>query len=164
MTEAAALAETLDKTRSLTRFYLSHLKDVDPQERLELRGYRLNSIYWICAHLVWAEDNLAIRMTGGESVAPDWASNFRIGSSGELPNDRPAFKTVLDTMKQVHDAAIRHIRGLTSEQLDENNTENFHFGDGDATKRMIIQHCIRHEGTHLGQLSLIAKIYGKKII
>lgn len=164
MTEAQVLADTLDKTRDLTRFYLSNLKEVNPEEPIVVNGENINSLYWICAHLLWAENNLAIRMCGGESVAPEWAENFAIKSSGVLPADKPDFKTLLQEMKRVHEAALQYIRTLTTEQLNEENTAQFHFGDGNTSKRLMIQHCIRHEGTHLGQLSLIARILGKKLI
>lgn len=164
MTEAEVLADTLDKTRALTKFYLSSLKEVNPEEPIIVNGENLNSLYWICAHLLWAEDNLAIKMTGGTSIAPEWAKHFPIKSSGELPAERPDFKTVLAEMKKVHEASIQHIKTLSSEQLNEENPAGFHFGDGNTTKRMMLQHCIRHEGTHLGQISLIARIFGKKLI
>lgn len=164
MTEAEVLADTLDKTRALTKFYLSNLKEVNPVEPITINGENLNSLYWICAHLLWAEDYLAIKMTGGTSIAPEWVKHFSIKSSGELPAERPDFKTVLTEMKKVHEASIQHIKTLSSEQLNEENPFGFHFGDGNTTKRMMLQHCIRHEGTHLGQISLIARIFGKKLI
>ena len=164
MTQAQLLADTFDKTRQLSKFYLSKLKEVNAEETIVLNGYETNSIYWIAAHLIWAEDYLAIIETGGKSIAAEWVKKFAINTDGELPDNRPDFKTVLDEMKRVHEAAMNHINTLSDEQLDEQNTTGFHFGDGNATKRMMLQHCIRHEGTHLGQLSLLAKIYGKQTI
>lgn len=164
MTKAQVLADTLDKSRQLTKFYLSKLKGVNPEDSIILNGYETNCIYWIAAHLVWAEDYLGIIELGGKSTVPDWVKKFAIKSDGELPEERPDFKTVLDELKRVHEAAVNHINSLTDEQLDEPNVTGFHFGDGNATKLMMIQHCIRHEGTHLGQLSLLAKIYGQQTV
>jgi uncharacterized damage-inducible protein DinB len=164
MTKAQLLADTFDKTRQLTKFYLSKLKEVNPEESLNINGYEANCLYWIAAHLVWAEDYLGIIELGGKSIAPEWAKKFAIKSDGELPEDRPDFKTVLGELKRVHEAAMQHIGSLSDEQLEEQNLTGFHFGDGNASKLMMIQHCIRHEGTHLGQLSLLSKIYGQQTV
>ncbi len=164
MTQAQLLADTLDKTRQLTKFYLSKLKGVNPEDTLNLNGYETNSIYWIAAHLVWAEDYLGIVELGGKSFAPEWVKKFAIKSDGKLPEDRPDFKSILDELKRVHEAALQQISSLSDEQLNEQNFTGFHFGDGNSTKMMMIQHSIRHEGTHLGQLSLLAKIYGQQTV
>jgi hypothetical protein len=164
MTEGEVLADTLDKTRKLTHFYLSHLKELNPEEPIVIGKEKLNSIYWMAAHLIWAEDYLALEMTGAPKTALPWVQHFSIKSSGELPSDRPSFADVLEEMKRVHRIAIEHVKHLSSDILDQENPVKFHFGDGNTTKRMMIQHCIRHEGTHTGQLSYIARIFGKKII
>lgn len=164
MTQAQLLADTLDKNRQLTRFYISKLKDINPESVLELNGYKTNSLFWIVAHLIWAEDYLGILELGGKSIAPDWAKKCAINSDGTLPENRPDFKNALDEMKSVHESALNFINTVSDEQLAEQNVTGFHFGDGNATKLMMLQHCIRHEGTHLGQLSLLAKIHGKQTV
>lgn len=164
MTQAQLLADTFAKTRQLTKFYLSKLKDENPEQVFKINGKKFNSIYWIVAHLIWAEDNLAIAQITGKSEAAEWVKHFAIHADGSLPENKPDFKTVLNEMKRIHELALNTITALSDEQLSEQNTTGFHFGDGDSTKRMMIQHCIRHEGTHLGQISLLAKLYGKQTI
>ncbi len=164
MTQAQLLADTFANTRALTRFYLSKLKDVNPEAQLELNGYKANSIYWIVAHLIWAEDYIGVIELGGQSNAPEWAKKFAIKSDGLLPEGRPDFKSVLDEMKRVHEATLQFLGTVTDEQLQEQNKTGFHFGDGKNSKLTMLQHLIRHEGTHLGQLSLIAKVYGKQTV
>ena len=52
---------------------------------------------------------------------------------------------------------------VTEEELDKDNETGIAFGEN-TSKRFMAMHTIRHEGTHCGQLSLIAKMYGKQTV
>ena len=162
MTQAELLADTLDRTRGLTRYYTSLLRETNPEAQIDVNGIKLNSLYWLIAHLIWAEDNLAVQMTGGQSVAPEWAEKYCINSNGILHEGRPDFKTLLAELKRVHEASLAHIRQLTDEDLAQPNPAGMHFGDGDTSRRVMIQHAIRHEGTHVGHLGWLCKLQGIK--
>jgi hypothetical protein len=155
LTQAQLLADTLDKARGLTKWYLSLLKDTDMKHTFEFSGIKLNSPLWIAAHLAWAENMLILQSTGGDVIKIDWLEKVTLGS----PHDTsllPDTKEVLSTMKNIHEASMSHLATLSDAALDEPNLTGISFGSD--TKRSIIQHAIRHEATHVGHLSWICKL------
>lgn len=165
MNEANILADVFEQTRQLSRFYISRLKDTDPTTTITVGEIPLNSAYWIVAHLAWAEHFLLVQGTGGAPLKSEWAwlSQYGFGSDGKIANNSPNFKTTLDTLNQVHAEAMQYLNSLPPETLDEENTLGFSFG-GLNTKRSIIQHAIRHEGTHAGHLGWLCKLNGAKTV
>tara|TARA_R110002072_G_scaffold49327_2_gene134158 strand:- start:227 stop:766 length:540 start_codon:yes stop_codon:yes gene_type:complete len=158
------LATMMDEQRNLTRFYLSKLKGEDMNREFEVNGYTTNSPYWILAHLCWAENMLAIRSLGGKGVDIPWLKNFKIQSpKGVKPVNQPSLEDVLSAFKQIHTVALETISNLSDEELDTENVLGLAFGEN-KSKRFMAMHAVRHEGTHCGQLSLIAKMYGKQTI
>ncbi|HLP49555.1 MAG TPA: DinB family protein [Chitinophagales bacterium] len=157
--EAILLADTFQKVRDLTRWYFSLLKNADPYMQWETNGQKLNSAAWLAAHLVWAEDFLIVKATGGKGFDLPWLDNYKLGSAGNLHEDKPDMKYLLDLLKQGHENAHAHLLSLTDEKMGEENAFGFGFG-GVKTNRMMVQHCIRHEGMHAGHLSWLCKIKG----
>ena len=45
------IAEQMDQTREMTRFYLSQLKDEDPYEVHVINNKKINPIIWEIGHL-----------------------------------------------------------------------------------------------------------------
>lgn len=159
-TEAIALADTYESVRALTRWYFSKLKDVDMAKQFEVEGHKLNSAYWILAHLIWAENFLLIQALGGKPFEYSWLSKYAIGTPcPEHTQDLPGVKQLFDIWKEVHPAAMQHVRSLSDEILATNNPLDMGFG-GDNSYRMMIQHAIRHEALHTGHLSWLCKLYG----
>ncbi len=70
-------------------------------------------------------------------------------------------ETILADMKSVHDAVNKFIPTLSEEQLEEKNVLGMKFGPNESKRYMLI-HAIRHEGTHAGQLGWLCKIHGIK--
>jgi uncharacterized damage-inducible protein DinB len=105
---------------------------------------------------------LLVEAMGHPKLDIPWLGKFAIGTTPSTEG-LPPFEEVLATFKAVHEHALTHLRTMTDEQLDAENILGINFG-GKTTKRFIAMHAIRHEGTHLGQLSLIAQFYGKKTI
>ena len=155
--EAVLLADTFQKSRDLTRWYLSLLKDSDAHKQWELNGQRLNSILWLASHIVWAENFLLIKGIGGQPVAIDWVEHYNISSKGDIHHPEHNMKNVMATMKEVHEKAMAHVVTITDEQMDAENPAGFGFG-GVKTNRILIQHAIRHESQHTGHLSWLCKI------
>jgi hypothetical protein len=162
-TETTILADMMDKTRQLTRFYISNLKTVDPYEMIDFGGKKFNSVYWLTAHLIWAEDYLIVQGTGGKSVAPDWAAHYMIKSDSSLHEGHGDFKSLLADMKRVHEEAMTYLRAQDDTILDKDNALGFHFGDGDASNRFIVMHAVRHEGGHSGNLAWLCKMHEIKL-
>ena len=163
-TSGKVLATMMDEQRNLTRFYLSKLKGEDMYREFDVNGYTTNSPYWILAHLCWAENMLAIQSLGGKGVDITWLNDFKIHSpKREKPASHPSLEEVLAAFKQIHAAALETISSLTDPELDQENSLGLAFGDN-KSKRFMAMHAVRHEGTHCGQLSLIAKMYGKATV
>lgn len=125
---------------------------------------KLNSAYWILAHLIWAENFLLIQALGGKAFEYDWLPKFAIGVPCPEPGGNlPEVKQLLDIWKEVHPAAMQHVRSLSDDVLATDNPMGMGFG-GDNSYRMMIQHAIRHEAMHTGHLSWLCKLYGIKTV
>lgn len=155
--QAILLAGTLQKVRDLTKWYFSLLKDADPYKEWEVNGTKLNSIAWLAAHIIWAENFLILGGTGGKPLRAEWLNHYRLGCDGSLHEPAPDMKFILNTLKEVHTLAHEHLLTLTDEVLEQPNPVNFVFG-ADNTHRMLIQHTIRHEAMHTGHLSWLCRI------
>ena len=155
--EALVLSDTFQKTRDLTRWYLSLLKEVDPYKHWEVNGTRLNSAIWLASHITWAENFLILKGTGGQAVELDWLDNYNIKSSGDLHHNDHNMKIVMAAMKEVHERAMAHLISLSDEKMEEENVLGFGFG-GIKTNRMLVIHSVRHEAMHTGHLSWLCKI------
>ena len=163
-TEAIALADAFESVRTLTKWYLSKMKEVDMHKVFEMDGLKFNSAYWITAHLVWSEHYILLVGMGGKPMDIPWLDQFGLGS--KFPDDfnsLPPVKEVLGAWKEVHAAAMKQLRSLPDELLDKENPTGFGFG-GDNSYRMMIQHAIRHEAIHAGHLSWLCKMYKIKTI
>ncbi|MGB0368719.1 MAG: DinB family protein [Flavobacteriales bacterium] len=164
VTTGKVLAKMLDEQRNLTRFYLSKLKGEDMNREFEINGFTTNSPYWIIAHLCWAENSVGLKSLGHSGVDIPWLNDFRIGSAkGDKPASNPSLEEVLAAFKQIHATTVEYISSLSEEELDKDNETGIAFGEN-KSKRFMAMHTIRHEGTHCGQLSLIAKMYGKQTV
>ena len=157
--ESKTFADTFQSARDLTKWYLSLLKQVDPKKELVVGDKKLNSIYWLGAHLVWAEDFLIVKGTGGKGADIPWLEHYKLGSDGSLHEGHGDFKSVLQDMKTVHENAMQHLLTLDDEKLQQTNPLGFGFG-GNNSNRMMVIHAIRHEGTHVGHLGWLCKLHG----
>jgi hypothetical protein len=158
------LARMLDEQRNLTRYYLSKLKGEDMHRQFEVNGYTTNSPYWVLAHLCWAENSVGLKSLGHSGLDIPWLDDFRIGSPKELKSEnQPSLEVVFAAFKQIHAVTVEYLSGLTESELDEDNATGIAFGEN-RSKRFMAMHTVRHEGTHCGQLSLIAQMYGKKTV
>ena len=158
-TEAQVLAHMLGRTREYTLFYLRGLKDVDVHRRFVCEGKELNTVYWLVAHLATSENGLFLRATGGPFEKFSWAKHFTLGSIGLPREECPPFSEIWHTFKTVHEKTMAHLPTLTDEHLEGPNITGLPFGD---TMRDVITHGIRHEGSHIGHLGWLCKLYGIK--
>ena len=161
--ESETLADTYEAVRGLTKFYFSQAKDIDVHKRWGVDGITFNSIYWMVGHLTWTEHMLLVEgLTGNKADIP-WLEDFAMGTNPPDRNSNPTFEEALKKLDEVHTEAVKNIRSLTDEQLDEPNHQGIAFM-GKNTKRNVIMHAIRHEPMHIGQLSWILKLNGIKIV
>jgi uncharacterized damage-inducible protein DinB len=154
--ESAVLWDTFQKTRDLTKWYFSLLKEADPLKRWEVNGAQLNSILWLASHLAWAENFIAFKGTCGKGVDIAWLDHYKLGADGSLHNEAHTMRAALDAIKTVHEQTGAHVLTLTDEQLEAGNAYGMGFG-GLSNNRILLQHLIRHEAMHTGHLSWLAK-------
>ncbi len=161
--EANTLADMLESSRQLSRYYLSFTAELDLDRRFMVHDFHTNSIHWIVAHMAWAQDFLILKGVGNKSMDLPWFEAFRIGKESPETEHYPPYAETLDAFNNVHTASIELIRTLTSEQLDMANHSELSFGP-DNTKRAVIRHAIRHESMHCGHLSWLLRMHGRKVI
>ncbi|MCZ2356456.1 MAG: DinB family protein [Bacteroidia bacterium] len=160
--ESKTLANTLNNARQLTQFYLHHTKDVDVEKQFSIDNFTTNNIHLVC-HLAWAENFLILNGVGGKGIKKEWLQNFQIGSDYPDASKFPAYSESLETFDEIHKQSLELLNNLPDKELDNKNNVGLQFSIGDS-KRIIINHCIRHEGVHCGHLGWLLRMHGKKII
>jgi hypothetical protein len=161
-TEAQILAEVMDQTHKLGRFYIGTLKEVDVLKEFEAEGKKLNCVLWTLAHMTWAEDALLLKTLNGPATNITWLSQFRTATDSSLQTGWPPLNEVLEGMKHVHDVSLKFVSSLDDSVLDE--PVYIKVIDWNTDKRHAIMHAIRHEGVHVGHLSWLCKLHGIKTI
>lgn len=157
-TEATIIADIYKDTRGLAKFFISKIDPETAEYHHTLDGRKLNSPYWIVAHMIWAQYALQCQSMDGPDLDLPWLTHYCIGSDGTLHEGRPSFTELLKVMDDVNTHCNNHVRSLTEAQLDEPaNLKAIHW---ETTKRRILYHSIRHEGQHIGHLSWICKLNG----
>lgn len=161
--ESVILADMLDKARSLTLLYLKYLEGVDKTQSFTIGDFQTNNIHWIAAHLAWAEDNLILRGIGDQRMDVPWFDHFRLGSEKPSETAYPSWNDTLDVLYRTHRRSLEVLRALPDQALDAQNHINLKFG-ADGSKRIVVQHCIRHESAHCGHLGWLLRMHGRKLI
>ncbi len=159
-TEAQVLAHMMDRTRQYTMQYFNVLKDQDLDRVFTCDDKALNTAYWLIAHLATSENGLLLRCTGGPSERFSWAKHYTLGAAGLPAEERPPFDEVLAMFHAVHGKVIAHLPTLSVEALDGPNISGL--AAIGTTTRDVITHAIRHEGSHIGHLGWLCKLYGLK--
>lgn len=163
---SSTLADTLDKSRDLTKWYVTLLKGQDNFRKYTFEGHDFNCIYWFVAHLTWSENSMGLSVMGGEAIDAKWLNNYSIGKLDQTisnKEEQPSFKEALNLFNQVHLRTLDHIKSLEDDWLLQDNVAGIQFG-ADKSNKMVLQHLIRHEAIHAGQLGWICKIYGIKTV
>ncbi|MEO8513288.1 MAG: DinB family protein [Ignavibacteria bacterium] len=161
-TRTQTLIKAYEMARNLSKFYISNLDGLDLSKVYEINGIKMNSAYWILAHLVWTEHFLIIEGIGGDSLGIEWLNDFGFGSEPDKIVNPPSVDEVKSKLEAVHERAIKILNGMTDEQMQSENNIEANFG-GSNTKECVLMHAIRHEPMHIGQLSWILKVNGIKL-
>ena len=161
-TRTQALIKTYEMARNLSKYYNSKLEGLDLQKVYELNGIKLNSAFWILAHLVWTEHFLIIEGIGGDSLGIEWLNDYGFGSEPDKIENPPSIEEVKKHVDEVHTRAMEILNNMTDEQMQSENNIEANFG-GSKTKETVLMHAIRHEPMHVGQVSWILKANGIKL-
>ncbi|MCB0763443.1 MAG: DinB family protein [Flavobacteriales bacterium] len=157
-TELQTLTHLVERTREYTLLYLDRMEGQDPHRRFACEGKELNTMFWLVAHLATTQNGLLLRATGGPFERFSWAKHFTVGTSGLPPAECPPYAEVRGTFDAVHAAAVAHLPTIDPAALDGPNITGMTvFGN---TMRDVITHAIRHEGSHIGHLGWLCKLYG----
>jgi hypothetical protein len=159
MNEAEYLAGLLNNTRVLAYFYLDKLNNADWFEQFEIQGNRVNSVAWNLAHMAWAQNFFVLVATGNTAVNIRWLDLFKIGSDPVPQALYPSRQDILSAFENIHTLALHQVRTMRKEQFDEPNFIDLKFKNGQS-QRLAIHHHLRHEGTHIGHLAMLAKMHG----
>ncbi|CAN5256035.1 hypothetical protein BH09BAC1_BH09BAC1_24390 [soil metagenome] len=162
VTQAQMIADIFYETRKLTRFYLNKVDPTWAEWQYVADGVRLNSAYWLIAHLTWAEHALLMASLGGPKLDIPWLNHYALGTDGTLHEGRPSFEELVAEFNRVQAHAMECGSSLTDEQLETPaDTSAIQWN---TTKRKVAYHAIRHEGTHVGHFGWLCKIKGVKTI
>jgi len=161
--EAQVISAILHNARRLSKWYLSFLPDEKMYHRFEVNGQKLNSPYWIMAHMAQTEGSIIMEM-GGPSLPSNWPKDFRLGSQvTDRQQDWPSVDELKMHFSSIHKAAGGYIKGLSTEHLDQ-DYPNVAFHVVFKTNREALYHIIRHESYHAGHVGLNCKMHGIKTI
>lgn len=164
--ELQTLRNMVDATRQLAHFALKRLegKEDDFQTRFEANGRKMNSVYWIIAHLAWGENNLILRSTGGPNPELPWLKYFALGKPAEEgENCGVPYAEIYAGFKKVHQLSMDQLASMDPTNLDAENKLNYEILGG-KTMRNTIMHHIRHENNHIGQLLWLVNLHGVRTI
>ena len=156
------LIQTYQMARNLSKYYISQMEGIDIHKVYEVNGVKMNSAYWILAHLVWTEHFLIVEGIGGESMGIEWLNDFGFGCAPDEIKNPPAIEEVKKRFEEVHTKAIEILNSMTNEQMKAENNIEANFG-GSRDKLHVLMHAIRHEPMHIGQLSWILKANGIRL-
>ena len=156
--ELQIISDITHNTRRLTNWYFRFLKEDQFFHRWQLGEKKINSPYWIMAHLASTQGSI-INMMGGPAMPEDWPRDFTLGSqTTDWQEHWPDLEFVRQTFSAVHKAASKYILALGTEQLDL-DFPNANYHRIFRTNRDALYHIIRHEGYHCGQIGLICKMH-----
>ena len=159
--ESQILADVYEKVRNLSKMFIKSIDQIDIHKQLEINGVKFNSAYWLIAHLAWTEHSLIVYGVGGQDMKLEWLEEYGFGTDPENVITKPPLEDVLKQLDDINAKAMEIIKGLSDEQLEEDNHLDFTIA-GSKSKRNLIIHSIRHEPMHIGQLSWILKSNGIK--
>lgn len=163
MNESEYLAGLLNNTRVLAYFYLDKLNEANWYEEFNVNGNRINPVAWNVAHMAWAQNFFVLVATGNTSVNLKWLDLFKIGSEPLPTSLYPSRQDIMMAFENIHTLALHHVLAMQPMQFDQPNLIDLKFKNGNS-KRLAIHHHLRHEGSHIGHLALLAKMHGVSTI
>ncbi len=161
-TEATTLAILMDRSHKAILEAFRQLEGQDLHRRFEVGQQRLNSAYWILAHLCGSQNWLVLRGSVGPFSKYSWAKHFGMGSTGDVPAEAPSVEKFLAIYEEVHQASMAHVLTLDHDALSAPHQAVMQLPAG-TDVRTIIMHHILHESGHCGQLALLCSLYGRAI-
>ncbi len=102
MTTGEFLADMMDNTRRLTKWYLKTLDKSHWHIRPTFNNQKLNSPYWLIGHLVWADQFLCLEALNPNFKPIEWTKAFGFNTSGDVENG-PDIDVLINTFNEIHD-------------------------------------------------------------
>ena len=157
------IAEQMDNTRELTRYYLSKLKEADVYQSFTCNDKKLNPIIWELGHLAVSQNWLVLYLGHGTPEKIEWGKLFALGATPPKKEEYPPYEEIWNMFKRVHDKAINHVSSLNDDDLDSVPKKEIPFIKENNLKNLFM-HSIRHEGIHAGHISWLCKLHNIQTI
>jgi uncharacterized damage-inducible protein DinB len=164
MTVIDWLVRLLEDTRVHT---LAQVEELTDAEMMFQPKPTVNHPLWLLGHIVTSEDGLILRWCAGKSRMPkEYQQLFALGSKPQSdPSLYPKKDAVLRVLADVHAQALKVVKGLTAERLEE-RPEGYDEIPARArelfwSKGACISHHATHESGHAGQISMLRRLLGK---
>lgn len=157
--QVKTIKDSIVWAQGLANWYFKLLKDVDVYHQFEVNEQKLNSVYWLAAHLACSENELVLKGIFAPSHSANWLSKFDYGQV--YTNDGPPWNEVKQVAREIHQMSLAAIDNLTDADLEKENGSGVGFGEKPTIRLTLIHHA-RHVATHCGQLGWIAKLNGIK--
>ena len=158
------LVHLLEDTRQVT---LRQVEDLTPEEMMFQPRPDLNHPTWLLGHTIFSENGLILRWCAGESAVPE--EYFKLFAIGTRPQSDPSLypdkDTLLSVLAEVHARALKVVKGLSPERLDERPEGYEEMPPGAQAHFWSKAACIyghaSHEASHAGQIALLRRLLGK---
>lgn len=164
MTVIDWLLQLLEDTRKHT---LAQVEDLTDAEMMFQPQPTVNHPLWFLGHILWSEDGLILSRCAGKSAMPkEYQRVFGMGTKPQSdPSLYPKKEAVLEVLADVHAQAVKVVKGLTAEQLEERplGYEKLpeHARELFWSKGACVSHHATHESAHAGQISILRRLMGK---
>lgn len=162
MSEPQTIVNDLRQTRLYTKQLLSHIDDSD-WFRQPTEG--VTHVAWQVGHLAVTQYGLALKRQRGEReedadlISPEFRTLFGKGSTPiPDPSAYPSPQDIRAVLDRVHEQAIAEVSAVTEDSLQEPVGDPPH--PMFSTKLESLQWCVRHEFTHVGQITLLRRLFG----
>jgi len=146
---------------------LAQVEDLTDAEMLFQPRPGVNHPLWLLGHILWSEDGLILSRCGGKSALPKgYEGLFAMRTNPQAdPSLYPKKAEVLRVLADVHTQAVKVVKGLTPEQLEERplGYDKLPAGARELfwSKGACVGHHATHESAHAGQISILRRLMGK---
>jgi len=162
-TRSLIIADQIDNTRELTRYYLSKLKGADVYKRFICNHKMLNPIIWEIGHLAVSQNWLVLYLGNGIPERIEWGKLFALGATPPKKEEYPPYNEIWNMFKTVHDKSVKHVASLHDKELELSPKKEIPFIRENDLKNLFM-HSIRHEGIHAGHISWLCKLHNIQTI
>jgi uncharacterized damage-inducible protein DinB len=156
----ACIAQAAEDYRYNNGFLLRSVEDLSPDEWVKRPSDICNHVAWIVGHIIWARTAVVGRL-GGEKWSAPWLGLFARGTKLEEGAAYPSSNTLLDAWKEVGSVLGQALENVSDEAVGCAVTPpGPPSADGKISGQ--IRFLAWHETYHVGQVSIVRTLLGRK--